>query len=651
MISLRLIKDFLDIFPSSKGTRNDRIKEINQFISSTKKGNDFIVPKFIYSTEKITDWNQALKLKQEALNFIDNNKSWVARYRFFEKDINNIIIPDFQREYKWEVTVIKRFYKSIMNDDLGPYSSKDLGSIILSKDSNEDIFKNMQLIDGQQRITTLYLIKMSILTKYINNDEFREQVDLIDENFYEEEINFFINKEINLSLLSQTSKDNVIYNLNEYHNFIKRNFSSNFSIKVKNTNLINKFEKLKFAQLDLVLKNLDLSPENSIKFWKNIWDFSFSIKLLRTTEEAYSVFYKTNSISVKLKWYEIIKAMLLERSVLTKSSLSSYKEIICDDSFIQLLSYYLTGIKTNPENSFSQLEDWMLVSEKGEISLFLDNFFKAYREYYNNSMEKTYEKIDSFQLALTYHLNINKDIHRLLFVLWSKGNNQFNPEKANLFINNLLQSWIYSKFSKTKMPSSNDFDSLIKKTTSKNPINSETDSTVFFKKKFSSNNVSKSSFNGKKDKMIKLISKIDNQNLWFNVQKEIYEIETNEEYDVEHFISREAFNDSKTIANLFVKSFKIPVFKNKNHPVNLFYVKKELNKKLKTKEPLKKAEIMISSPGDTFPFKGKESLFKIWEEIISSDASDDEKNVKIIESLVSSREAMFNKYIWDKIKK
>ena len=70
------------------------------------------------------------------------------------------IIPCFQREYAWEEEEIVELIKSIRN------LNKDycLGITVAKKEN-----QNYKLIDGQQRITTLYMIAMCV--NYIKTKE------------------------------------------------------------------------------------------------------------------------------------------------------------------------------------------------------------------------------------------------------------------------------------------------------------------------------------------------------------------------------------------------------------------------------------------------------------------------------------------------
>ena len=65
---------------------------------------------------------------------------------------NNLVIPDYQRNYCWEDKQVKALWESLK--EMPHESEYHLGTIILQKDQNG----NYAVIDGQQRLVTLTLI-------------------------------------------------------------------------------------------------------------------------------------------------------------------------------------------------------------------------------------------------------------------------------------------------------------------------------------------------------------------------------------------------------------------------------------------------------------------------------------------------------------
>ena len=82
----------------------------------------------------------------------------------FLKDERSISIPRYQREYSWSKNNIETFLSDIHDDYY-------LGNIILYKEANYS-----EIIDGQQRLITTFLILIS-LKNLSNNIELKEKID------------------------------------------------------------------------------------------------------------------------------------------------------------------------------------------------------------------------------------------------------------------------------------------------------------------------------------------------------------------------------------------------------------------------------------------------------------------------------------------
>lgn len=82
----------------------------------------------------------------------------VNTYRFFElyQDFPNLVIPDYQRAYTWDTSKVEELLS-----DWEEYLTKNpkqtyyMGTVLLFNNSEKD---NYQIIDGQQRLTTLALL-------------------------------------------------------------------------------------------------------------------------------------------------------------------------------------------------------------------------------------------------------------------------------------------------------------------------------------------------------------------------------------------------------------------------------------------------------------------------------------------------------------
>ena len=95
----------------------------------------------------------------------------------FKKDASFFyVIPKYQREYTWSTQHWKDLYDDISENDLGYF----IGSIICI-DTAVDAFEStpLEVVDGQQRLTTLSILLAAI---YVKLRQYKDQLDEDDED-------------------------------------------------------------------------------------------------------------------------------------------------------------------------------------------------------------------------------------------------------------------------------------------------------------------------------------------------------------------------------------------------------------------------------------------------------------------------------------
>lgn len=127
--------------------------------------------------------------------------------------LNNSIffIPNYQRDYAWEVKNLDDLWEDLLgaeqavSDQMGHF----LGTIVVSKNSkNPEIY---DIIDGQQRITTIFMLRYALNFRTQNpqrnivyfcddNDNFRLQVQDENKLFFNEVLKQAENKKMNIEL-------------------------------------------------------------------------------------------------------------------------------------------------------------------------------------------------------------------------------------------------------------------------------------------------------------------------------------------------------------------------------------------------------------------------------------------------------------------
>lgn len=95
------------------------------------------------------------------------------------KSEHGIIVPDYQREFNWDIELVERLYGSILTalnrtDNATDFEPIFLGSwIICGVEEPNSSFKGEEfdLIDGQQRLTTLTLLSFAIVYRLLQSEE------------------------------------------------------------------------------------------------------------------------------------------------------------------------------------------------------------------------------------------------------------------------------------------------------------------------------------------------------------------------------------------------------------------------------------------------------------------------------------------------
>lgn len=95
----------------------------------------------------------------------------VNTYNFndFYTNYSNLVVPDYQRAYTWDVTKVEELiqdWEEYLNTN--PQQTYYMGTVLLYSNSEHD---NFQIIDGQQRLTTLAIIYYQIYGKLLEGQD------------------------------------------------------------------------------------------------------------------------------------------------------------------------------------------------------------------------------------------------------------------------------------------------------------------------------------------------------------------------------------------------------------------------------------------------------------------------------------------------
>jgi uncharacterized protein with ParB-like and HNH nuclease domain len=327
-----------------------------------------------------------------------------------EKSIRNLfqekisyIIPSYQRPYSWEKDEIEKFCEDILLS----YKNKDeylLSSIILVEHKKDKLY---EVIDGQQRLTTISIF-LSVLKTFLKDNDNIEDIN-----------NRILNgTEIRVQRV-QTDKS-----FHQDFQEVLQNFNyETFQELCKK----RKYKKNNYYQNAKIIYDILSSEEYKRINFDDFYDDFFidKVYLIRvyTTQEskAMRLFEVLNSRGLPLKNTDLIKNHIMEKiyesyeEETKETGISAFEELWkemsseldnLNESMEDLFTYYVyMKLKENPKNSL--FEEFKLILKKdfenngNKIDKFIsdiNHFFKKYLELYSERKDIiSYRKIHSMK--------------------------------------------------------------------------------------------------------------------------------------------------------------------------------------------------------------------------------------------------------------
>lgn len=377
------------LFPMIKNYYNSsNIEENIDLIDKMFGENGSLIDEFDKNAKTLNRFSTAKN--KDLIKFYEdesNEMVFPKVHSFFDfiGNLDYITIPEYQRKYKWgnsdNVVLIKNLLDDIIN------SSEDknvlLGSIILAL--NRKIETNSikyEIIDGQQRLTTLTLIYISMIkfadiSKY-NPDFFKaEKIKKFDfQNQYEGESDdkngiFSFEKICNYDFKDLLNVENVYANAyREIMYWFLKNINSEGELKTFQNNFLN-----------------------NVKFIAN---YNKTIN----SRHQYEIFLNANTKKEELKIWEIF-----ETNVLLKAIELDFQEKIQKN----------TTYKRKAKEKLIEIKKILGFDDSKNNDLVNSSFSKYFSEY-GKIIDKTYNLsssnkiMESLSVDLNYFLDENKNI-------------------------------------------------------------------------------------------------------------------------------------------------------------------------------------------------------------------------------------------------
>ena len=196
------------------------------------------------------------------------------------KDIKKSIIPNYQRGYKWEDKNIKELLDDINSINDNEKKEHCLHNLTIIENNNE-----WEIIDGQQRLTTIFLI-----LKYLDEEYYSLDYKIRTKNF--------LSEEEEVKNIIQNLKENKYKNKTELFEEVRKNKQDIYYICQALFTIHNWFN------------NKD-KPVEKAQFIKKLKDNVYFYKHIVKDIKGETVFSNLNSGRVPLTDIELIKADLI----------------------------------------------------------------------------------------------------------------------------------------------------------------------------------------------------------------------------------------------------------------------------------------------------------------------------------------------------
>lgn len=308
----------------------------------------------------------------------DNNAiEYLSVKKLFDGN-NHYIIPIYQRNYAWDIEEVVQLINDIKNHDGNNYY---LGALTVKKRADNDF----EVIDGQQRLTTLFLI-LSVLGENFNlNLAFEHRQNSSDE------LNNIIEKQGELTSESQIAK---------VYNYLIKNKDSLFDIKDWQVN----WENVQIMQVEL--------PDNA---------------------DLNQYFERMNNRGEQLEQHEVIKAKLMSKLDVDDRAIFSAIWNACSDMSRYAVSSFEPKLRDALFFPNDKIDESGKKIDVGEYFAFyqLDKFNKLRDKYKTVYFKKTDDKskenqesIESSGTVSTENMPTLENILQKKKIIFSSDDNQ-----------------------------------------------------------------------------------------------------------------------------------------------------------------------------------------------------------------------------------
>lgn len=319
-------------------------------------------------------------------------------------------IPQYQRPYKWEDEQIDKLWDDVYEAFQNKEANYFLGSIITAKPRDDEKSAYVDVVDGQQRLTTLMIMFCVIRDLYPNiNAGKSENPFAVDKDTIQTSISLH-NKTDRLKLFThrqhQSDFDDLILKGNTAE------LKKPYKYQIRN----DEEPKYKFINTSSIFRDKlkELGKDGSEDFINYLFN---QVKIIRIDCEnrdfAIKLFQVLNDRGMNLTAADLIKSFLLEKlytkykndndtsKMKEEQFISDWREMeqsikTCDISLNDLFIIYEYHILQNPKKSlYDELQNYFDDKDSNEVISDVKKFANTY-------FEEIYEKDDKILFSFWY---------------------------------------------------------------------------------------------------------------------------------------------------------------------------------------------------------------------------------------------------------
>lgn len=233
---------------------------------------------------------------------INSNPKAVKQLFPIEKD-TIYRIPIYQRNYSWKEKNIEELFNDINGEDSGYYC----GNLLVTKDNRErveGITNVFEIVDGQQRLTTVLMFLLAIFEKYM---------EICKDNFEAKDVSTYKVIETDIPRKLRHNGEPVIKLLDKDREILKSYLS------VLDGNEKGRYGNLTFAKRykfiqDVLFNEFDINM--LWNFYNKLNDLVFLQISVENISDAFSIFASLNNKGLPLTLLDLLKSKYLQLAIL-----------------------------------------------------------------------------------------------------------------------------------------------------------------------------------------------------------------------------------------------------------------------------------------------------------------------------------------------